>query len=1013
MRLADDRRGRVPFALVGVVLLVTSASLAVSLRTGPPEPDDGAVAAAMEEVTTETWTAVRRAAERAGRRAARSPVVAPAGTPAGAVLNNSTPFRDYLRLRIYSAVREELRHVAAVEGSVRANATLPRTPDPAALRAAKRRVSVSAVDNGTALRVVVEGVAVRASRDGRVVERANRTVSLVAATPVLALHRRVERYERRLDGGPLSGPGLGRRLTARLYAMAWARGYAQYGGAPIENVVANRHVEVAANGGIVGVQRAVFGRSDPATRRALRRATLATGVTDLLVGVGHRGREWTRTVLDGTTGGPPVGSVPDRGPLAAGPSPESRLRVGVNATADRAFRALVAGAGDGPSLNGTVAAAYAAEARLAVDVRTVRAGERPEPSPPPGEWRLVGEETERTVRVEDAPARAPPVPDGWHSLRQFTRRVEVERTVVREWQRGNETRITRARWSDRYLVSGAVVGRHAPPPTAPDRPVDGVHEPGGPLDGPNLADVPDAAIERLVDRRGGVDAVARRAATDRLDTGPVIVRGERPAGLRGWLYADLVALRERVANVSVTVPRGAVGTDPARAPDALADAVRARRTALVDTPERYDGVADAAQVAARAAYLDRVVAALEARADGGADRRGALAGALASVGGPSPDRLAALVEVSDEVSHPDRRPVLAEGPAGNVSIAVDASPAYLPVSRVTAERVPTTTAAGYHPLAARNVNVFTIPYGRVAAGFADSVVGRPDRAGLGTAGRSLLAANRTVAIRDNRTLARRRAALREAVAASVADVRDRLVATLAGTTDLDAAVRRAVVADGFDRWPTTARRALAAANGSAARAVASVAAEQAGLPPGPDRDWLRLRLRGDLRRAVANTTVPSSLVNRTAATTRAVKHAAVRAAAEEGLGRGVDGIRRRWGGESGRWVPAGLPVAPVPGYWYATVNVWQVSVRGQYARFAVTARQGPPGGLRPSVTYVRDGEAVSLDVTGDGTPERLGRAAEVSFRTGTTVLVVVPPNGRGVGDVDGTADERSPGWSGR
>jgi len=111
-----------------------------------------------------------------------------------------------------------------------------------------------------------------------------------------------------------------------------------------------------------------------------------------------------------------------------------------------------------------------------------------------------------------------------------------------------------------------------------------------------------------------------------------------------------------------------------------------------------------------------------------------------------------------------------------------------------------------------------------------------------------------------------------------------------------------------------------------------------------------------------------------------------------------------WAGEAIGETPAGLPVTPVPGYWYATTNVWTVSVRGAYARFALRTRRGVPG---ERLRYVRDGSTVTLDVTGDGDHEVLGRDERVAFETNTTVVVAVPPGG-GVGD--GEADERSPGW---
>lgn len=42
-------------------------------------------------------------------------------------------------------------------------------------------------------------------------------------------------------------------------------------------------------------------------------------------------------------------------------------------------------------------------------------------------------------------------------------------------------------------------------------------------------------------------------------------------------------------------------------------------------------------------------------------------------------------------------------------------------------------------------------------------------------------------------------------------------------------------------------------------------------------------------------------------------------------------------------MPAGLPLVPVPGYWYATANAWSVSVRGSYDRVTVRADRGSPG----------------------------------------------------------------------
>lgn len=60
----------------------------------------------------------------------------------------------------------------------------------------------------------------------------------------------------------------------------------------------------------------------------------------------------------------------------------------------------------------------------------------------------------------------------------------------------------------------------------------------------------------------------------------------------------------------------------------LAAAIRTRRAELVDAPATYDGASDRARVAARAAYVDAVLAELEARATTDAETTTAVADAV-------------------------------------------------------------------------------------------------------------------------------------------------------------------------------------------------------------------------------------------------------------------------------------------------------------------------------------------------------------------------------------------------
>jgi hypothetical protein len=128
-------------------------------------------------------------------------------------------------------------------------------------------------------------------------------------------------------------------------------------------------------------------------------------------------------------------------------------------------------------------------------------------------------------------------------------------------------------------------------------------------------------------------------------------------------------------------------------------------------------------------------------------------------------------------------------------------------------------------------------------------------------------------------------------------------------------------------------------------------------------------------------------------------------AIETGAEAAVTNATERWAPNSTPRVGAGLPVAPVPAYWVATVNAWRVQVRGAYPRFTLTADVGPPN---RRFEYVREAAAVTVTVGGDTI--QLGTNEPVAFETGTVIVVAVPPGPPGVGDIDGTRDERSPGW---
>lgn len=1018
--IADDDRARVPFAVVGLLLLVGSATLTVTVQPERPFARPS-VDVAMERGEAETVTAVRRGVRAAAGAAAREPVLTPADTPAGRVLNDSRPFRDALRVRVYLQVRQRLRGLAVDAGGVRVRASLPPTPDAAALRAAKRRVNLTAVgSNRTTLRARISGLELTAHRGNRTVGRVNRTRSVVVRTPVLALHESVRTFQGRVNAG-LGRPGLGRRLTGYSYLLAWTRGYAQYGGAPVQNVLGPGHLEVATNLALLQEQRTAFGRSD-----AGGRAALARGAVDVLASelgaTAVRSRGLSPGVLAETAA---VADLDRRMPRPFGgasrPEPSDGTVVEVNETADLALARLLA---EG-NLSATLDAAYTVRVRRRTAVRDTEGTAPDLPDPPGGgKWDRGGCERDRTVegsRVQDDETPRLHPDAGWHVLRAHAVTVTESVTRTCRWTDADgETERTTSAGTLRHEVTVGVVGRHHRPTVAPVRRFERLHEPttAGPVSGSdtNLADVAGRAEAALLGTAGGPTAVAERTVAGESSAGPTTVTGERPVGLRRSVLQDLATLQRRVRNVSTTVERGRAGTLAANPAARLADRVDRRRAVLLAAPSRYASASERAHVAARRAYLDAVTRRLRARAVDHRERREDLDGLLGRLNAGSVDLLDRALENRTTAAATRTGTT---GTGVNVT-AVDGAPTYLTTAAVGRDTVASLPAgARVRPLAVRNVNVFANP----AADVTDQLFDRLDEGDtvrFRTAASALRAAE--VAGRPSHAapdvaanLSRKRDRLEEAVAADLAFVRRRglrepLAAAGVGASPTE---RTRLVRRGLARWNTTGARALAVSNGSAAASVAAVAA--------PTNRTRRTLLTARLRAGVAaardrtETRVPRSLARKTTGLVRTVIDDRVGSYVDgriaAGLNRTATRVADRVGKPLNR-VPAGLPVLPTGTPWWTTVNVWYVEVAGGYDRFAVRARRGGLGQAGSSVVYVRDGDRVGVDYDDDGTPERLGRADRVTFRVRTGVVVAVPPGPQGVGDRNGDLDERSAGWDG-
>jgi hypothetical protein len=414
----------------------------------------------------------------------------------------------------------------------------------------------------------------------------------------------------------------------------------------------------------------------------------------------------------------------------------------------------------------------------------------------------------------------------------------------------------------------------------------------------------------------------------------------------------------------------------------LRDGLADRREALLGSPA--PSAAERTKRAVRAAYLDALAVELDARATEQAETNAGIEDAL---GERLPaDSLDGALAAHRAARRPEPRRIA--DPAGTLSLAVDTGPSYLTTGPVARDRIGARGGGEVTPLATRNVNVFTSPHDGVAQSIADRIpyLGA-DRVALSTAASTLRAADETPGTDAT--------ALEREVESANAHVRGELVAAMVDEGVPETAAREALETDAG-----TAETALALANGTTAdRAAVTVTDGEA------ERDRLRVRLRTTLDEALAEEGArpPRSATTPIPEDLRAEYSDELRNRGADALEAEIAEQRKRVLGERLGALPAGLPVAPVPGYWYATANVWYVEAGGEYERFVVRADRGGPAG---AVAYIRDGRTVRVGPRN----ARLGTAERVPVRVSTAVVVVVPPGPRGVGDTDGVADERSSGW---
>lgn len=384
--LLRDRRARIPFALVGLALVLLSVAFVVQVETADQPDPKQETDRAMEQTAAATETALTDALRAASRQAGTAPVTDAADTPYGEVLDGGATFEQYLKALFYLEAQDQLSGAGQTVGSVETEVTLPAVENREDFWAALDRVRIrpgsesEGIETGI-IEAELSGIQTVVQADGKRRAAETKTVTVAVASPLYQLHDRTERFEQRLDA-PINKPGFAQRFNARIYALGWARGYAQYGGLPVTEVIANRHVVPSANDAVYRTQKDVFGAADPQLSNAVRRGWLCMAMHDaegLYNSYGGSTTSVAKELCDASRwlfGKQATGDTPEapgvQDLLGEAPGMDAKHTIGVNKTSLLPIRDLATGPGSN-SLSAVITRIY--EVRVGTAVETEVVGE--------------------------------------------------------------------------------------------------------------------------------------------------------------------------------------------------------------------------------------------------------------------------------------------------------------------------------------------------------------------------------------------------------------------------------------------------------------------------------------------------------------------------------------------------------------------------------------------------------------------------------------------------------------
>ena len=766
-RLFGDDRARVPFAIIAVLLLVSAVALVGYLETRGSAETDTDASLAMDRTDASIQTTLRDATAGATQEAAAEPLTAIANTSWGGALDPGRPFVSYLEGLVYLEASERFAAAGQRVGDVETTVSLAPVTDPESLETAIDRVNITQTEPGL-LSVELEEIQVTAARNNETLASRSETVDVSVPTPVLQQHERTQAFQEKLDAGITELGSFSQRFNARIYPLGWLRGYAQYGGAPVTEVIANRHVEPAVNSALYRTQQAVFGAADPNLDNAVSRGwfCMATQDAQSLYNGGGGGEvsvaddicEASEWVL----GEKHSGALPDPPEaldlLGGAPGMNEEHTIAVNETAYSPLRALVAGT-DEHSLGAAIERLFTIETaiddEILVEGEPSFAHERPEPS---------ADVTGQTRRHESVTVHGGTVTPGepaangtYYEFSDIDVDVGITEERTWEWTEDGTTRTATTVASGTLEVTVSV--QLAENRTAPEANIEefdgdiGVdheydHGPASPDDErtvpapgfPNYADSQDGVAESVV---GGTTLSAFEGwlgdqwenVTDadsitlpQIGEAVLELEPEQERELISTALEDISELQQTVERINHTFERTALvhGQDETGPVGGLVSAVEAERADYLDRESDYESVGQRAVYEIRHAYFETLLGDLRDIENAHGAVMGDLDSHLEEVDSSIGDAVSFLqqgVRGIDPTDDPEAPTLESPAITPNISYEVTGSPTYLAGEPVTSGEVPAVEEKEeFSPLAAKNTNYLKLPYETLVSGIVNTVL---------------------------------------------------------------------------------------------------------------------------------------------------------------------------------------------------------------------------------------------------------------------------------------------------